>query len=80
MQLNKCVVPRTTGCSGVCCFGMVYVEWYGVCNLIVKSDVEICVDYGGMYVFHVCFNLCVVYGVVIYVDVCGVVCVVMYIV
>ena len=33
-------------------------------------------DYGGVYVFHVCFNLCVVYGVGICVDICGVVCVV----
>ena len=32
-----------------------YVEWYGVTNFVVFSIVEICVDYGGVYVFHVCF-------------------------
>ena len=35
------------------CFGMMYVEQYGVCNCV--SIVEMCVDYGGVYVFHVCF-------------------------
>ena len=37
------------------------------------SVVEIYVDYGGVYVFHVCFYLCVIYGVGVCVDVCGVV-------
>ena len=23
-----------TGCSGECCSGILYVEWYGVCNLL----------------------------------------------
>ena len=27
------------------------------------SVVEICIDYGGVHVFHVCFDLCVVYGI-----------------
>ena len=36
---------------------MMYVEWYGVCNFVVFSVVEICIDYGGVYVFHVCFDL-----------------------
>ena len=31
-------------------------------------------DYGGVYVFHVCFDLCIVYGVGICVDVCVVEC------
>ena len=53
-----------------------YDEWYGVCDFVVLSVVEVCVDYGGMYVLHVCFDLCVVYGVVVCVNVCGVVCVV----
>ena len=53
-----------------------YVEWYGVCDFVVFSVVKICVDYGGMYVFHVCFYLCVVYGVGVCVNVCGVVSVV----
>ena len=38
-----------------CCFGMMYVEWYAVCNFV-----EICVDFGDVNVFHVCF-LCVVF-------------------
>ena len=45
-----------------------YCEWYGVCDFVVLSVVEVCVDYGGVNVFHVCLNFCV--------NVCGVVCVV----
>ena len=41
----------------------------------VFSVVKICVDYAGVYVFHVCFELCV-YDVGICVDVCGLTCVV----
>ena len=55
---------------------MIYVEWYGVCNVVVVLVVEICVDFGDVYVFHVCFYLGVVYGVGICVDVCGIICVV----
>ena len=40
----------TTGCSGKC-FGVMYCEWYGVC------------DYVGVNVFHVCLCFGVVYGV-----------------
>ena len=47
-----------------------YCEWYGVCDFVVLSAVEVCADYGGVNVFHVCLNFGVVYGV----DVCGVVC------
>ena len=36
-----------------------YGECHGVCNFVVSSVVEICVDYGGVYVFHVCFVCCV---------------------
>ena len=28
-----------------------HVEWYGVCNFVVFSVVEVCVDYAGVYVF-----------------------------
>ena len=35
-----------------------YGEWYGVCDFIVLLVVEVCVDYGGVNVFHVCFDLC----------------------
>ena len=38
--------------SGACSCGVMYVEWYGVCHFVV-----ICIDYGGVYVFHVCFDL-----------------------
>ena len=51
---------------------MMYFECYGVCNIVVFSLVEILVYYGGVYVFHVYFDLCVVYGV----GVCGVICVI----
>ena len=33
----------TTGCSGECCFGMMHGEWYGVCDVIVLSFVELCI-------------------------------------
>ena len=29
------------------------------------SVVEVCVDYGGVNVFHVCLDFCVVYGMVL---------------
>ena len=25
----------TTGCSGECCFGVMYCEWHGVCDFVV---------------------------------------------
>ena len=49
------------GCSGECCFGVMYCEWYGVCDFVVLSVVEVCADYGGVNVFHVCLNFGVVY-------------------
>ena len=55
-----------TGCYGECCFGMMYVEWYGVCNFVVILAIEVCVDYGGVYVFHVGFGLCVVCCLFVY--------------
>ena len=61
-----------TGCSGECCFGVMYCEWYGVSEFVVLSVVEVYADYGGVNVFHVCLNFGGVYGV----GVCGVVCVV----
>ena len=27
-----------------------YCEWYGVCDLVVLSVVEVCADYGGVNV------------------------------
>ena len=30
----------TTGCSGECCFGVMYCEWYGVCDFVVLSVVR----------------------------------------
>ena len=49
-----------------------YSEWYGVCDFVVLSVAEVCVDYGGVNVFHVCLDFCIVYGVGICVNVCGV--------
>ena len=61
---------------GECGLGVMYWEWYGVCDFVVLLIVEVCADYGGMNVFHVCLNFVVVYGVEVCVNVCGVVCVV----
>ena len=47
--------------------------WYGVWNFVVLSVVELCVDYGGVNVFHVCLDFGVVYGVGACVNVYGVV-------
>ena len=33
-----------------------YFEWYGVCDFVVLLVVEVCADYGGVTVFHVCLN------------------------
>ena len=49
-----------------CCFGVVYGEWYGVCDFVVLSVVDVCADYGGVNVFRVCLN----FGVCV--SVCGV--------
>ena len=65
-----------TGCSGECCFRVMYCEWYGVCDFVVLSVVEVCADYGGVNMFHVCLNFGVVYGVGVCVNVCVIVCVV----
>ena len=40
-----------------------YCEWYGVCDFVVLSVVEVCAGYGGVNMFHVCLNFSVVYGV-----------------
>ena len=61
---------------GECCFGVMYCEWYGVCDFVVLSVVEVCADYVGVNVFHVCLTFSVVYGVGVGVNVCSVVCVV----
>ena len=42
---------------------MIYGKWYGVCDFVVLSVVEVCADYGRVNVFHVCLNFGVDYGV-----------------
>ena len=32
----------TTRCCGKCCFGMMYVELYGVCNFVVFDFCDMC--------------------------------------
>ena len=63
-----------TGCTGKCCFIVMYVGWCGVCNVVMVFPVEVFVGYVGVYMF--CFYLFAVYGVGFCVDVCGVVYVV----
>ena len=46
---------------GEYCFGVMYCEWYGVCDFVVLSLVKVCADYGGVNVFHVCLN-CLLYA------------------
>ena len=43
-----------------------FCEWYGVCEFVVLSAVEVCAHYGGVNVFHVCLN----FGVRVCVNVC----------
>ena len=45
-----------------------YDEWYGVCDCVGLSVVEVWVDYGGVNVFHVCLDFDVVYGVGVWVQ------------
>ena len=45
------VGPVYDGLLGGCCFGVMYCEWYGVCDFVVWSVVEVCADYGGVNVF-----------------------------
>ena len=61
-----------TDYSGDCCFGVMYGEWYGVCDFVVLSVVEVCAQYGGINVVHVCLDIGV-YGVGVCVNLCGVV-------
>ena len=58
LQHSNLVSFWNTGCSVECCFGIMYVDWYGISNFIVIFAVEVCVEYGGVYVFHACFDLC----------------------
>ena len=39
-----------------------YSEWYGVCDFVVLLVVEVCADYVGVNMFHVCLNFGAVYG------------------
>ena len=39
-----------------------YDEWYVICELFVLLVIEVCTDYRGVNVFHVCLNFGVVYG------------------
>ena len=66
------------GLRGECCFGVMYCEWYVVCDFVVLLVVEVCAECGGVNVFHVFLNFGVVYalyGVRVCVIVYGVVCV-----
>ena len=68
-----CVVLICKG--GIVVMG-VSLRQFCVCDFVVLSVVELCIDYGGVNVFHVCLDFGVVYGVGVCANVCGVVCVV----
>ena len=51
------------GCSGECCFSVMYVEWYGVCNFVVFLLLRCSLTMVLCICFHICFDWCVVYGV-----------------
>ena len=57
------------------CLGVMYGEWYGVCDFVVFSVVKVCVNYGGVNVFHVFLDFCIVYCVGVCVNVQVVLCV-----
>ena len=52
------------GCSWECCFGVMYCEWYGVCDFVVLSVIEVSADYGGVNVFVLILALSMVLGFV----------------
>ena len=58
-----CLGMSVLSCSGKCWFGVMYCEWYGVCDFVVLSAIEVCADYGGMNMYNICLNFGVVYGV-----------------
>ena len=51
-----------TGCSGECCFRMMYIEWYGVCNFGVLRWLRYVLTIVVCMCF-MCFYLCIVSGV-----------------
>ena len=50
---------RRDAALGGGCFGVMYGDWYGVCDFVMLSVVEVCVDYGVVNVFHVCLDFCI---------------------
>ena len=50
----------TTGCSGECCFGIMYCEWYGVCDFVLCLS-----GFLRLYSVGVCVNVCGVVCVVV---------------
>ena len=54
------LVQGTTGSSGECCIGVMYGEWYGGCDFVVLSVVDVCADYGVGVCVNVCGVVCVV--------------------
>ena len=40
-----------------------YCEWHSVCDFVVLLAGDVCVDYDGVNVYHVCLDFSVVYGI-----------------
>ena len=60
-----------------CLFSLILIKYISrVGHVFVLSWTRRCNDYGGVYVFHVRFDLCVIHGVGLCDDVHGLVCVV----
>ena len=54
-----CLYLAGTGYDGLL-WGVMYSEWFGICDFVVLSVVEVCVDYGGGVCVNVCGVVCIV--------------------
>ena len=65
IEYNTLQSNPITGCTGECTFGVMYCECYGVCDFVVLSVVEVCVNVRSVVLY--CFMLFVAYICVLFV-------------